>query len=232
MLVDKPRLHPMAAAAIESLRKKGLTPKPEHVVWMQDAALKIKRVSAPRIGDLIDWPIECGGVQFFRLSIMAMEWLSRLPGEMQGNIYIQAFAAAHSHDSETLSGLVNPAKVKITVTGWKSRIMASKKALAAIMSEIMGDSDIAEIDSVIARKEEAQRADDPIDYGAVVLALVKRYPGTTPNYWLVEATEDQCMDALAASAPTEALHGREITLHVAFRSIVATVENELRQGNV
>lgn len=229
MTVNRPKLHPMAAAAIRSLEAKGLRPTAEHVLWLQDAARRIKKANTSRIAEMVDWPIDCGGVLIHRLSIMATEWLMCLPPEMQENPFVQAFACAHSHDENTLKSLVSPLSIKMRVMGWKSRIKASRQALAAVLAVQMGDSDLFEVASVTPRKAMPEQDHDHAeDFGMMVLALCKRFEGTSPQFWACEVSLEYAFEMLN-SIDEQEVSGHQITMGVAFRSIVAHIEKELTE---
>jgi len=233
MLVTRPALHPKAAAAVRSLESKGLHPTASHVLWLQDAAKKIKKASKTRTAEMIDWPLECGGIRLYRISIFATDWLLKLPVKMQDDPFVQAFACAHSHDPDTLKSLCTPLKLWLHVKGWKSQILASKQALAACLAIVMGDEDeTVEVVEVTPRKEPAKikTDDEPADFGFLVLSLCRRYPGTTPQYWSCEVSAAYALEMLAIDEDCCGVSGHEITMGVAFRSIVAEIEKELRNG--
>lgn len=231
MMVNRPTLHPMAAAALRSLEAKGLKPTADHALWLHDAARRIRRASASRMAEMVDWPIDCGGVLLYKLSIMATEWLMRLPAEMQDDPFVQAFACAHSHDPDTLRTLVSPFKVRIRVMGWKSRIKASRQAMAAVLAIQMGDNDLVDVDPVTPRKSAmpAQDQDQAEDFGMMALALCKRFTGTSPQFWACEASIDYALEMLG-SIDEQEVSGHQITMGVAFRSIVAHIEKELTEA--
>lgn len=230
MFVEKPKLHPMAAAAIESLKSKGLSPSPSQILWLHDAAMRIKRATTPRIGELIDWPIECGGIDFYPLSIAAHRWLASLPADMQESPYAQAFACAYSRDEATLRNVATPMKARFAVWAWRARLFASKKALGAVLRVVMGDDERVEVQTAIAKKPESGVIDSPLDWGAFVFNLCRLYPGTTPHYWVFEVSLDFALDAMSKADDEGIVKGHEVTQHAAFRSIFKTIESELIGG--
>ena len=232
MMVNRPTLHPMAAAALRSLETKGLKPTADHILWLQDAARRIRKAHGSRIAEMVDWPIDCGGVLLYKLSIIATEWLMKLPPDMQDNPFVQAFACAHSHDEDALRTLVSPWKIRIRVMGWKSRIKASRQALAAVLAIQMGDNELVDVDAVTPRKSStpAQDQDQAEDFGMMVLALCKRFDGTSPQFWACEASIDYALEMLG-SIDEQEVSGYQITMGVAFRSIVAHIEKELTEAS-
>jgi hypothetical protein len=150
---------------------------------------------------------------------------------MQDNPFVQAFACAHSHDEGVLRTLVSPWKIRIRVMGWKSRIKASRQALAAVLAIQMGDTELMDVEAVTPRKSTpAQDQDQAEDFGMMVLALCKRFDGTSPQFWACEVSIDYALEMLG-SVDEQEVSGHQITMGVAFRSIVAHIEKELTEAS-
>ena len=232
MWVNRPNLHPMVATAIRSFADKGLTLLPEHILWLQDAAQRIKKVSQHRIAEMVDWPVECGGVLFYRLSILATEWIANLPSDLQESVLVQAWASAHSHDQDALNRVCTPLKVRIHVWAWSHTLKASKSAIGAALASLDDDSDMVEIEDVVPKKKDAlDRVDDPVSFGPFVLALCRKYTQawSTPEYWSCKVSLDFALDALRDS-DEQKVKGAEVTAHAAWLSVLRAIEKELTNG--
>ena len=231
IMTEKPKLHPMAAAAIKSLEAKGLNPTPAHVLWIQDAALRMRRKNDRRIAELIDWPIPCGGVSLYPFSIGAMEWMRMLDEDLQNQTFVQAFACAHAKDRAALSRLTERREIIRAVREWRKHITASESAVSAVLNTLIGrDSEMVEVDAIVPRIAETQERAYQVEFGAFILALCAKYPGTMPDYWAFQVSFDFACSAMARPVDgenEEGVTGRDITMGVAFRSIMAQIEREL-----
>lgn len=232
-MTEKPRLHPMAAAAIRSLESKGLMPTAEHVLWIQDAAMRMRRDNARNIAELVDWPIACGRVSLYPLTIGAMEWLRAIDEDLQGQTLVQAFACAHSRDRDTLASLATRREIIRAVRAWGKTIVASEAAVSAVLNTLIGrDSEMVEVDSVVPKKPDAADRAYQAEFGPFILALCAKYPGTGPEYWTFQVSFEFACNAMAsrvAGEHDEGVTGHQITMGIAFRSIVAHIEKELTE---
>lgn len=221
----------MAAAAIKSLEDKGLTPTPAHILWLQDAALRMRRKNTRRIAELIDWPIPCGGVSLYPFSIGAMEWMKIVDEDLQNQTFVQAFASAHAKDRDTLSKLVERKAIIHAVREWRKNITASESAVSAVLNTLIGfDSEMVDVEAVIPRIAELNDRSYQVEFGPFILALCAKYPGTSPDYWAFQVSFDfacSAMERPVDAENAEGVTGRDITMGVAFRSIVAHIEKEL-----
>lgn len=60
MQVTKPKLHPMARAGLMEIQAAGVDITPDIVLWVQDAAEKIRKTPLRPVADLVDWPAMAG----------------------------------------------------------------------------------------------------------------------------------------------------------------------------
>ena len=231
IMTEKPKLHPMAAAAIKSIEGKGLHPTPAHILWIQDAALKMRRKNDRRIAELIDWPLPCGGVSLYPFSIGSMEWMRTVDVDLQNQTIVQAFASAHAKDRATLSKLVDRKAIIRAVREWRRNITASEAAVSAVLNTLTGrDWETVEVDSIVPRITEPEDRSYQVEFGPFILALCAKFPGTGPEYWAFEVSFDFACSAMARPVDgenEEGVTGHDITMGVAFRSIVAHIEKEL-----
>ena len=228
MLVPRPTLHPKAAAVIQSLEKKGLYPSADHIVWLQDAAGQFKRATRDSMARMIDAPIECGGVDFYPLTLLAIDWLVNLPADLQSDLLVQAFASAHGRDSDALTGMRVPWRVRLAVWGWARTVKASKMAISEVMAEVGESEEMADIPCKGLLKPSKPSRRGNADFGAVAFELCRKYPGTSPEFWLCEVSSVYAIERLESNGGKSKLTGADITAQVAFRSIVAAIESELK----
>jgi len=227
MLVQRPVLHPAVTAAIKTLASKGLYPAPDHVVWLQDAALNIKRTTRTSLAQMIDSPIECGGVDFYPLTLLAIDWLINLPQELQSDVLVQAYASAHGRTMEPLRSLRVPWRVRLAVWGWARGITASRIAVVETLAAVSDDDEMVDVAEKAERINKKPTRSRSADFGAVAFQLSKKYTGTTSEYWLCECSSSYALQKLESS-DSAAVEGSDITALVAFRSIVSAIEEELK----
>lgn len=231
--IVKPALHQMARKAIEKMAAQGLHPTPEHVIWLQNAAADIKNLAEKRIASLIDWPVYCGGVKLYPLTFGAMQWLNSIDQELSANTNVQAFACANSRELDVLNTLHGHREIMRAVRDWRRNVLASPDALSAALNVVIGMEDTVEIECSVARKNdsESKRVHLP-QFGGFILALCRRYPGTTPEWWCWGVSFDYALAALDQAQEDTGEEGavtsREIRATANFLSLVNHIENELK----
>lgn len=231
MNVDRPTLHRLAAAALKDLESKGLKPRPEDVVWLQDAASRIRAASRRRVASLVDWPVPCGGALLYPMSMAAYDWWRELPYEVRINVFVQGFVCAHSHEPDVLKPLADPGAVKKAALRWATTLTASPLALSASVQSVWPEDNNFEIDGPpdLVKKKKSADTDSPVDYGVFALMLCKKHLGTTPQYWLWEVsieTAITCWD-LASESEETGVSSQEIEMHGRFRLIKMQIEKEI-----
>lgn len=227
MLVNKPSLHPMAAAALRDFESRGLKPTYEHLLWLQDAAKRVRKASERRIASLVDWPVPCGGALLYPMSMAAYEWWKNLDQDQKENIFIQAFTCAHSHRPEVLKALADPREILKAAQTWYAGLTCSAQALSAALNVLSDDNDIFDIPDLPHQKKKSDGS--LADYGAIVVSLCKKFPGTTRTHWAWECSMDEAFEAMSSEPKHDetATTAHEIAMNVAFRTIKSQIEREL-----
>jgi hypothetical protein len=235
VIVNKPKLHSLAVEAIAKLRNDGVTVDDGAVLWIDDAA---KRMASARrrvrpAGEIVDWPVYVGGVALRPLTFAAMEWLDRMPEELRDRDDVLAFACCHGYAPEVLMALTSAREVRYAVRAWLSEVTCSPSALYDTVDEITARAPVAEIADAVAKRDGALKS-DPVTYGTLVRALVRRYPGSDPAYWMWSVSADRAIEALADSgvhADSEPrVTAEEIDAHAAFLSVVKAVREGSANG--
>lgn len=226
MLVVKPQINPLVLSAIREIETRGCRVEPEDILWLQAAADKIieARKASRGIASLVDWPLECGGVQFYPLSFAAIEWLQRQPDHLRDDPEVIAFASAFSRDPKTLTALTFPWAIKKAVRSWVKQLACSPQALTSTIEDLCGFVELVEIPDAVQRTK-AQRLPD---YGTVITALCKRFPGTMPDHWMWEVGAQRAIDLLAETPMADrdgehGITGAEITANVQFQSVAQAI---------
>lgn len=224
MLVNKPTLHPMARAALVEIQSAGVEVTPEIVLWVQDAATRIRKTPLRSVAELVDWPVACGGVLLYPLSFGAADWLSNLPERVRLDVRTIAFACAHVKQPQTFDTLRHILPAATAVMRWAMRLQCSREALAAAVDEAIGLECVADVPSTVQRKRDAES----VEWGTVVRALCTKYPGTTPDYWTWSVSREKCYAMIAqlnAELPDDAkVTDYEVEANVAFRSIIEHIK--------
>jgi hypothetical protein len=225
MHVTKPQLHPMARAGLIEIQAAGVEITPDIVLWVQDAAEKIRKTPLRPSADLVDWPITAGGALLYPLSFGAVAWLSGLPQRMQNDVRTIGFACAHSHDLATFERLRGHIPAWMAVRAWALTLLCSRDALAAAVDEAIGNEEYVEVKDAIARK----RDPESVHWGAVVRALCTKYPGTSPEYWTLKVSRECCyamIQAVNSELPDDQqATDYEIESNAAFRSVIEHIKN-------
>lgn len=228
MFVHRPKLHPMAAAALKDMRAKGLAPRDDHVLWLQDAAQRIRKTVRRRAAELVDWPVPCGGALLYPMSLAAFEWWRNRPFELQKDVFVQGFVCAHSHHPDVLKPLTGYWSTRKAARNWAVHLTCSKKALSAAVESVWPENNACEVDNPPGQIESSHKEDLP-DYGAFVLALCKQFPGTTPQYWAWEVPMEIAFDSLRLvdAGEESSITASELEANVAFRAVKRAIEKEL-----
>jgi hypothetical protein len=224
MHVNKPTLHPMARAGLIEIQAAGVEITPDIVLWVQDAAEKIRKTPLRPSADLVDWPVSAGGALLYPLSFGAVAWLTGLPKRMQDDIRVIGYACAHSHDLKLFETLRHPLPASIAVMRWALTLKCSRDALSSAVDEALGNEEYVEVKDAIPRK----RDPESVHWGAVIRALCTKYPGTTPSYWTWDVSRDYCyamVQQISEELPDSVKPtDYEIESNAAFRSIVEHIK--------
>lgn len=187
MIVNKSELNPLARRALVEIQSAGREITPEIVLWVQDAAERIRKTPLRPISELVDWPIECGGVLLYPLSFGAASWIRRQPLRVQSSIHAIGFACAHSFEPDTFTALATPIKSIAAITRWAMGLKCSTAALTVAIDSIMGSESCVEVKDEIKRK----RDEESYHWGAFIRALCTKYPGTSPEYWTWQVSREK-----------------------------------------
>jgi hypothetical protein len=222
--VNKPSLHPMVRPALAEIQSAGVEITPDIVVWIQDAALKIRKTPHRPSGDIVDFPVLCGGVWLYPLSFGAVAWVMELPRRMQNDTRVLAYACAHSKDYDHLSKLTGTLAVSLAVAKWVMRLTCSMDALAVTVDRLIGCNDSVDIPDHTGRRKD----DDDWEWGAVIKSLCVKYPGTSPELWIWGCSRDKAITMIStmqSELPEELKFTEyEIAATNEFRSIVESIK--------
>jgi hypothetical protein len=214
----------MVRPALVEIQAAGVDIKPEIVVWLQDAALAIRKTPHRPCADIIDFPVSCGGVLLYPLSFGAVAWLTAIPKRLQNDTRVLAFACAHSRNYETLGKLQGTLAVTLAVTKWVMRLTCSMDALAVTVDRLIGCNESVDIPDHTGRR----KTDDDWEWGAVIKSLCLKYPGTSPDYWLWGVSRDKAaymISTMQNELPDNLKFTEyEIESNATFRSIVESIK--------
>jgi hypothetical protein len=224
MRVKKPALHPMVRPALGEIQAAGVEVTPEIVVWLQDAALNIRKTPNRPSADIVDFPTQCGGVWLYPLSFGAVEWVTQLPKRLQNDTRVLAFACANSRNVETLSKIRGTLAVTLAVSKWVIGLTCSLEALAVTVDRLIGCEGSADVPDHTERRKN----DDDWEWGAVIKSLCVKYPGTSPDSWIWGVSRDKAITMISAiqqELPDDIkFTDYEITATNEFRSIVEAIK--------
>lgn len=220
MFVQRPKVHPMATAALVRIQAAGVEISPEIVLWVQQAAEKIAKTPPRPVADLVDWPAPCGGALLYPLSFGAVSWVTGLPDRMQTDPRVVGFACAHARQPEVFAPIRGPIAATVAVAKWLLRLRCSRAALEAAVDVVLGGEEYVEVKPVTPRK----RDERSVEWGAVVRALCTKFPGTSPEYWMWDVSREKCY-AMLREINEELPEGQQTTAYeeeanVAFFSVV------------
>lgn len=71
MFIAKPILHKLAEQTIKDLRRDGIEPTSEEILWLHSAAAEMVRPTPCDSSVFLDFPVICGNVTLLPLSIGA-----------------------------------------------------------------------------------------------------------------------------------------------------------------
>ena len=226
MRVNKPKLHPMARAALIEIQSSGVDVTPDIVLWVHDAATRISSNPPRPVSDLVDWPVTCGGVSLYPLSFGAASWLQALPDRIRDDVRAIAFACVHSKKPEVFEEIRGAVAAVWAVVKWTSRLRCSMAALSASVDQVLGLYEMADVPDASPR--EAKPDSDSCDWGGMIRALCMRYPGTSPEYWTWGVSREKALSMLQSAnsdLPEEnQVSEYELESNFAFRSIVESIK--------
>ncbi len=217
MLVKRPTVNPLALDACRRIQAAGVAVTLEIGLWVQQAAEAMRDTARRASHTLVDWPVTVGNARLYRLSYAALEWHERLPDDLRDDDLVLAWACAHSMDPEALQSVTTPREVRKAVKVWAGRLTCSPGALALALDDLGYGSGYVEIKDAIPKK-----AIDPKRLhtrGAVITALCRRYPGTTPDLWTWKMSFDRALSYLVNEDDDEVTDA-DRRAHVEFLSIV------------
>ena len=224
MRVNKPALHPMVRGALLEIQSGGVEITPEIVVWLQDAALAIRKLPHRPDAEIMDTPVMCGGVWLYPPSFAALHWLMQLPTRLQNDSRVLAFACAHSRDRLALERLSGTVAVTLAVAKWSWRLTCSKEALAVTVDRLIGCEPSVDVADISNRPDR----DKDYEWGTVIKSLCLKYPGTSPDYWLYDVSRDKALNLIAtmqSELPSDLQWTEyEIDATNKFRSIVESIK--------
>jgi len=224
MRLEKPALHPMVNPALSEIQSAGVKITPEIVIWLQDAALRIRKAAHRPDADLIDFPVPCGGVLLYPLSFGAVEWLKALPIRLQNDTRVLAFACVYSRDYSMLSRITGTVAVTLYVAKWILSLRCSMNALSIVVDKLIGCVDVVEVPDHTGMRKQSE----DWQWGAIVKSLCAKYPATTPEYWTWEISREKAymmINDLQDELPCDLkITDYEVNSTNEFRSIVEALK--------
>lgn len=229
MRVNKPRLHPMARSALVELQASGVEITPDIVLWLHDAASRIAAEPARPLDEIIDWPVECGGVLLYPLTFGAADWLGRLPVNIQNDVRVIAFACAHSKDPEKLAKINGILPVIAAVSKWCLKLRCSMAALENAVDRALRIKHTAEIKTTNEWKDDDAES---WEYGAAIRALCIKYPGTSPDYWLWDVSREKACYMMRSGPAAKDPGGIPSEYEIEQTALFHDIVNAIKRGEV
>lgn len=224
MRVTRTPLHPMVAPALTEIQSAGVTVTPEIVVWLQESALAIRKTKYRPPSDLIDFPVPCGGAWLYPLSFGVVAWLQQLPVSMQNDVRVIAFACCNARNPEALEKLHGSLSVWLAVSKWVMRLKCSMTALSECVDSLLALGGITDVPDHTGKRKD----DSDWEWGAVIKALCVKYPGTAPEYWMWQVSQEKLafmLSELQSELPEDSKYtDNEINATNEFRSIVEAIK--------
>lgn len=209
----------MAQSALMELSAARVRITPEIVLWVQDAALKLKKQCAHDIGDLVDWPMLIGGATLYPATFGAIAWLRKLPEHMRNDARVIAYAMAHARQPDKLQSL-KILEIINAVNAWCESLTCSIDALIATVEQMLGGNCLEDIQGQSRREIDAAST----ECGGVIRALCMKYPGTSMHYWLWDVSRDKCAEMLKELQEelpeSHRVSDYEIEANIQFRAII------------
>ena len=197
MLIEKPILHKLAEQTVKDLRRDGIEPTPEEILWLHSAAVEMARPTPCDSSTFLDFPIICGNVTLLPLSIGAKEWLRLHADWFDGDDILfqlaEAFCMAQGRNPESFDGLTNRVKAVAKVLVWARKIDCSAEELSRAMNYCLNRKKYVDIKNPKEEKEEAEgiaHVKSATDWGQIHALLSHFYPGHSLSYWLWELSDD------------------------------------------
>jgi hypothetical protein len=194
LTVKKPVVSPLVDSALAEIRKRGVEPLPDDIIWLHYAAQRMTGRDSRDLPILLDLPLEVGGTLLWPLCRGASLWYRFVALPLFGDdIRVLAFALAFGRDGQGLQRLATRAQIADKVNTWVDGLSCTATALEeAVDRVVMGDSQLVDFESPLENKKTQVRA---VNYGEPIALLCHNYPGTTPEYWLWEVSQDFMNDA-------------------------------------
>jgi len=226
MQVHRPQLNPLAESALREIQAQGIAVTPDIVLWVQDAAERIRARPTRTPEEMVDWPILCGGATLYPISFAAVEWIRRLPVILHNDTKAIGYACHHAHDKAILEATSNPKAAIKAINEWVAGLTCSPEALEATVARLFDGPEFIEVPVAGQKKPETKTT---CDYGVVIRALCSRYTGTTPDHWLWGAGRDQAYKMLEQSntelPDDQQVSAYEMEANIAFRAVISHIIN-------
>lgn len=234
MRIEKPDVHPLAAAALKQLADEGIAVSHENAIWLQHLATKTAPIAGREsVLDWLDAPVRLGGLDLWPLSIAAEFWLDECayPWFQRSNFYTtlaEVFAMAFGRDPAVLRSACDHKTTKRMLRAMAGEITCSWRALSENMARLNLSPRTVEVETT------AQKASEPlaIKWGDVVAMLCKEFGGT-PEDWLFKRSAQQVRDIFDAHCTVLAGKTRDQSVSdAAARALLAfkLAVEEIRHG--
>lgn len=189
MLIEKPIFHKRTESAIAQLRREGIEPTPEDILWLNHVAGKCIRPAACDELQFFDLPCPCGNTMLWPLSIGARIWLERcgkpwLAGTGDLEKLGVAFAMANSRQPAFLHRLTGCWQTRFAVARWAAGLNATRAEIFDAVARAFSPEDI----DLVNIEFKGERKNIASDYGDV-LALLCHFVNPDPEFWMWHTSE-------------------------------------------
>jgi len=148
------------------------------------------------IAALLNEPIILGNTKLYPMTLGAYLWIREKllvwfdERDEIADLGI-AYALAHAHDPEALTGIPNAAKARRRIMRWSRASTAPAAELAkALMTLTKADQVADHVEDAAQKDEDADEGLSSADCGPVIALLCREYENASPDYWIWEASFD------------------------------------------
>ena len=139
---DRPTLSWVAQKAIAELRNLAVEPTLDEVLWLHELGLKVENPAGRGPGLAAGFPVRCGAVLLWPLTIGAGQWFSdvALPifGQSTQSFLCLAYAHAHARRPDVLEELTTRKTIWQAVRRWCRAMTLTPRELEICMARLQG----------------------------------------------------------------------------------------------
>lgn len=227
MLVERPKLHPLARKALDELADAGFAPTPDDVLWIEHAARAMDSATRETPARVFGFPEIVGGTTLWPPTIGALEWYGKHAfADDRVRALTLAFACANARKPEVLLGLQGAQSVGAAVLAWATLLDVPYATLGDALDRLLGTAD-AEIVQLGPGEERT------VTTGDMLGLLARTHPGQSPSYWLWEAPEALVSEVLRSATvgmPDGGGDSTQFRAFARFRAVVRAVRESHQQA--